>query len=317
MKRRLDEEHGAREIKLSFLSDEYSSLFSMSDSLKSVNDLLLMVPKNERDLLNRLHDALLIDEKVRRVVFSINKLKKYGFRFNKKDGKLIVGRPGFNEFAFSNEFVANEAQLRAKGYISSKPVYLADYGKQIDPYILVDFIEWLLLQNIGYIEEIPEIEFFASVKRNDRPEHLYLVDGAIHVFMGKIATSRFGSLETWGLGPCIGLAMADSGKKVGLLAHITAANSEDQIIKSVQGLLNKIGTKINRTKFILAGGQNLSEDGILEEANNLRDMLMSMGASLVSDFSGQATNNLRLDTNRMIVTLRTESTTNDKTFSLI
>lgn len=118
------------------------------------------------------------------------------------------------------------------------------------------------------------------------------------------------------MGPCVGLALVDPEQKVSLLAHVTPINSEVETIVLIEKLLARNKSNIYNAHFVLAGGQNHTSNGIIEQATNLKSMLISKGARCVADLTGEVADRLRISADKLVVTVTTKGDKIEQNFCL-
>lgn len=254
----------------------------------TVQKFLTRVTEVERRTINQIRGALTITEHSSNISLSILGLEALGFKIKTEEGILTCSKPGHNEYKFSNTIEASSAQLKQKGYRSKKPVYLEQLNDFIDPYRLVDFYEWLALQELFLTRELPVKAFFQTDA--DLLELLYLIDKSVFVFIGLATVGKTGSLLTWGAGPCIGLAILDTWSHIGLLTHLTATNDLAESIEKIVEMMAKYEGALVGSKFVMTGGVD-EQDGV----DFIKQALTERGAILAKEFTGRRVDDLRLN----------------------
>jgi hypothetical protein len=290
---------------LSFLQP-LSGVIQLSPSLESAQALWVASQADDRKAILENLTSLQISIDNYQVKLSVAGLSQRGFDVVIEEGRVSLSLSGGNEFSFSNIQEANQKQLEHKGYISDKPVVLKELGEHIDPYRLIDFIEWLTIQQTCFISLLPQDELVKDL-HTKTTESLYFFEGAVHVFMERVIVGTAGRFETWGLGPCVGLVIVNKNKKVGLLAHVTSMNPDKESIELISELLQKEGTDLSECGFVICGGEDRDKAGILPQAITISTLLQNAGCQLLNDFSGQGASRLTLDLNEMQVELELSS----------
>ncbi|MEK7166840.1 MAG: hypothetical protein AAB732_00260 [Patescibacteria group bacterium] len=148
--------------------ERYRYLFSYNPA---IDEIIKGVTPALRERILETYREVKIEEDGQQVSVSLRGLKKLGFTVERESGGISISRQDeqreANIFCFTNKIEASEEQRKAKGYKTNKAVYLEDLEDYIDPYYLVDFLEWLSLQYV-FLLKITNKKHFSRQKRKEK-----------------------------------------------------------------------------------------------------------------------------------------------------